>query len=52
MPISIKVKKVWAMLNIVLGGKLISKLESLKTLSAIFELKKTSTNEVPRGLKV
>lgn len=32
MPISIKVKKVGAMLNMGLWGKLISKLESLKTL--------------------
>lgn len=39
------------MLNTVLGGKLISELESLKALSAIFELKKTSTNEVPGGSK-
>lgn len=36
MAISMEVEKVWMMLNMAFGGKLISKLESLKTLKCHF----------------
>lgn len=51
MPTSIK--KVCTLLNTVLGGKLISKLESFKTLKCnLWTEKKISTNEVPCELTV